>query len=193
MDDREETAEAPFPEVTAAVAARDYAELGERVASVLQAAEEAADEIEAEALRKADALRRRTETEARAEVENERAKAAAEAGRLRTAAVADAEAIRDAAQTAAGRIAQEGQRRLGELREDARALEGRFESAVDDLHDLIAQLEAVVRNAAHRPEVVVQPEADTDPGRALEDDLRPRTEDAEASADVSNGHSTPRL
>jgi hypothetical protein len=193
MDDHmDEQAVTSSPEPPAAAAARDYAELGERVAAVLRAAEEAAEEIQEEALRKADALRRRGETEARAQVENERAKAAADAGRLRKAAVADAEAIRDTAQAAAGRIAQEGQRRLGELREDGRALEGRFESAVDDLHDLIAQLEAVVRNAAQRPEVTVEPEdADTDPGRALEDDLWPRSEDAERPVDLPNRQTPP--
>lgn len=166
--------------------AREYAELGERVAGVLRAAEEAAEAIEAEAHEKADALRRRAEVEARATVEDERVKAAADAGRLRQAAVADAETIRDAAQAAAGRIAQEGQRRLGALREDARALEGRFESAVDDLHDLIAQLESVVRDAVHRTPVTADPEQDTDPGRALEEDLWPRGEDAEQPADTTN-------
>lgn len=191
MEDRNEQTGTPSPEAPSA-AARDYAEIGEQVAAVLRAAEEAAEEIQGDALRKADAVRRRAETEARAQVENERAKAAADAGRLRNAAVADAESIRDTAQAAAGRIAQEGQRRLGELREDARALEGRFESAVDDLHDLIAQFEAVVRNAAQRPEVTVEPaEADMDPGRALEDDLWPGSEDAERPAGVSNTPTPP--
>ena len=183
MDEREETG---ISEAPAGAGGRDYAELGERVAAVLAAAETAAEEIQADALRKADALRRRTETEARAEAEDERAKAVAEASRLRRAAVADAEAVRDAAQAAAGRIAQEGQRRLGELRTEARALEGKFESAVDDLHDLIAQLEAVVRNAAGRAEHS-EPEADTDPGRELEADLRPAAAFAEPAADPPNG------
>jgi hypothetical protein len=168
-----------FPDSPPA-AAREYAELGERVAGVLRAAEEAAQGIQEDARRKADGVRRRAETEARAQVENERAKAAA-----------DAESIRDAAQAAAGRIAQEGQRRLGELREAGRALEGRFESAVDDLHDLIVQLEAVVHEAAHRSEVTVEAEdADTDPGRALEHDLWPRGEGAERPADAANVHQT---
>ncbi len=180
LDEREETGVAEAPE---APVGRDYAELGSRVAAVLAAAESAAEEIQAEATRKADALRRRAETEARAEAEEERAKAVAEASRLRRAAVADAEAVRDAAQAAAGRVASEGQRRLGELRTEARALEGKFEAAVDDLHELIAQLEAVVRNAAGRPERA-EPEADTDPGRELEADLRP----AAAVADPPNGH-----
>src|SRR5262245_17534798 len=180
MDETPETA------ATDAPAGRDYAELGERVAAVLAAAESAAEEIQADATRKADALRRRAETEARAEAEDERAKAVAEASKLRRAAIADAEAIRDAAQAAAGRVAQEGQRRLGDLRTEARALEGKFEAAVDDLHDLIAQLEAVVRNAAGRSEPS-EPEADTDPGRELEADLRPAAAFAEASADAPNG------
>jgi DNA anti-recombination protein RmuC len=186
MEPRADEESGRFVEPHSAVA-REYAELGERVAGVLRAAEEAAEAIKEEAREKADAMRRRAETEARAKVEDEHAKAAADAGRLREAAVADAETIRDAAQAAAGRIAQEGQRRLGALREDARALEGRFESAVDDLHDLIAQLESVVRNAVQRPAVTVEPATDdTDPGRALEEDLWPRGEDAEQPADTTN-------
>ncbi len=183
LDEREETDVSESPE---APVGRDYAELGSRVAAVLAAAESAAEEIQAEATRKADALRRRAETEARAEAEDERAKAVAEASKLRRAAIADAEAVRDAAQAAAGRVASEGQRRLGELRTEARALEGKFESAVDDLHELIAQLEAVVRNAAGRPERS-EPDADTDPGRELEADLRPAGAFAESVPDAPNG------
>lgn len=186
--------------------ARDYAELGDRVASVLNAAEEAATSIRAEAESEAESVRREAAESARAAAEDERSRAAEEAARLVSSALSDAQAIRDAARAAASRIAEEGQRRLGELRDDARRLEGRFERAVDDLHDLIAPLDAVVQGAVDRPEgaatrrvgdapatpvlsVVAQPdtppEADVDPGTALADDLWPRAtgqEDARPAA-----------
>jgi len=94
-----------------------------------------------------------------------------------SAAQADAAAIREATRAAARRIAEEGQRRLGELRRDARALEGRFESAVDDLRDLVVQLESVVQNAVQHE----GPERNGAPA-ALADDLRPSARDEAPAA-----------
>ena len=154
-----------------------FSELGERVASILTAAEEAAAQMRAEAERHAEALRRDADAEARARTQEERTRAVTEADRLISAAQADAAAIRDATRAAARRISEEGQRRLGDLRKDARALEGRFESAVDDLRDLVAQLETVVLNAARHEE----PEKN---GSApeLADDLRPGARDEAPAA-----------
>jgi hypothetical protein len=208
VDDR---AESEITEAPEAPPARDYAELGERVAAVLRAAEEAAQELHDEAVREAEALRRRAERESRAQAEEERSRASGDAERLRAAALADAEAIRDTAQAAAGRIAQEGQRRLGELRTEARTLERRFESTVDDLHDLIAQLDSVVRGAGQRSHGDVSAaagparaeEADTDAEleaaaeHALAEDLRPRRSEpepvgeADTAPDKPNGSRSP--
>jgi len=129
---------------------RGYADLGEHVASILTAAEEAAEQIRADASREAEELRLASREESRTHLDSERRRATDEAERLRSAAVADARAIRDTARAAARRIAEEGQRRLHELRTDARALEGRFETAVEQLHDLIAQLDDVVQGSIDR-------------------------------------------
>jgi len=130
--------------------ARGYADLGEHVASILTAAEHAAEQIRADASRDAEELHRTSREESRTHLDSERRRATDEAERLVSAAVADARAIRDTARAAARRIADEGQRRLHELRTDARALEGRFEIAVDELHDLIAQLDDVVQDSIGR-------------------------------------------
>jgi hypothetical protein len=133
-------------------AARGYADLGEHVASILNAAEQAGEQMRADAAREADELRRSARDDARSHVDSERHRATDEAERLVTAAIADARAIRDTARAAARRIAEEGQRRLHELRTDARALESRFETAVEDLHDLIGQLDDVVQDSIGRDE-----------------------------------------
>ena len=130
--------------------ARDYADLGEHVASILTAAEQAAEQIRADATREADELRSSSREESRSHVDAERRRATDEAERLVSAAVADARAVRDAARAAARRVAEEGHLRLRELRGDARSLEGRFETAVEQIHDLIAQLDDVVQNAIER-------------------------------------------
>ena len=174
---------------------RDYADLGERVAAVLNAAEEAAAAIRAEAESEAEAVRSEAAAAAQGSAEEERRLGAEEADRLVSSAIEDAGAIREAAHAAASRVAEEGRRRLGELRDDARRLEGRFERAVDDLNDLIAQLDAVVQGAVERPErhetsaadappaapilsVVADPDtppdADLEPEAELARDLRPR-------------------
>jgi vacuolar-type H+-ATPase subunit H len=165
-----------------------FADLGEHVASILSAAEQAADQIRADAEREAEQLRTDAAEAARSHHESTRARATDEAERLVSAATADARAIRDTARAAATRIAEEGQRRLQELRTDARALEGRFESAVDELHDLIAQLDDVVQGAVRRPETspltVVESPADAEPDE-LERDLWPgAVEDPPAEPDA---------
>jgi hypothetical protein len=132
--------------------ARGYADLGDHVASILTAAEQAAEQIRSDAAREAESLRATSREEAQSHTQSERRRATDEAERLVSAAVADARAIRDTARAAATRIAEEGQRRLQELRLEARGLEGRFETAVDELHDLIAQLDDVVQDSVRRPE-----------------------------------------
>ena len=132
--------------------ARGYADLGEHVASILTAAEQAAEQIRADAAREAEELRASSREESRSHVDAERRRATDEAERLVSAAVADARAIRDTARAAARRITEEGHRRLHELRTDARALEGRFETAVEQLNDLMAQLDGVVQDSMGRPD-----------------------------------------
>ena len=136
----------------AGTGARGYADLGEHVASILTAAEQAAEQIRADATRESEELRESSREESRSHIESERRRATEQADRLVSAAVADARAIRDTARAAARRITEEGQRRLDELRTDARALEGRFETAVEQLNDLMAQLDDVVQGSIRHPD-----------------------------------------
>jgi hypothetical protein len=162
-------------QTSAEAPSRDYSEVGGHIASILNAAEQAAAEIRADAAREAEALRRAAESEAETLGTASRRGAEEEAERLVSGAKADALAIRDTARAAAERIAEEGGRRLEELRLDARALEGRFERVVDDVRDLIAQLEHVVVNSVDSPAGDDEPPA---PALAaapeLREDLWPR-------------------
>lgn len=150
---------------------RDYEELGEHVASVLNAAEQAAEQIRSDAQRTAEQTRRDAEADAHSYAEERRREVDAESERRRADAVADASAIRDTARDAARRVADEGRRRLGELRDDASALERRFESAIDELRDLVSQLDDVVlsRGRGEPAAAPVDPSAPT-----LDEALRPR-------------------
>ncbi len=172
------------PETTARLSARDYSDIGAHIAAILNAAEQSAEKIRAEAERDATELRRTTEADVEGQTSMTRRDAQAEAERLMAGAAADARAIRDTAKAAATRIADEGGRRLEELRLEARVLEGRFERVVDDLRNLIAQLEHVVVGAADRsdlPRPAERPRLAAAPD--LREDLRPRrTRDPELEA-----------
>lgn len=152
---------------------RDYTDVGDRVAAILNAAEEAASGIRTDASRQAERLRADAETEANALLQERRREADLEAERVLSSATEDAEALRTAAEAATRRIAEVGQQKLEGLRAEARALEGRFEAAVDDLRDLTAQLEDVVVGVVRRD--------DAHPGRQLTEDLWPAAELAEAA------------
>jgi hypothetical protein len=176
---------APGPSV------RDYAEVGARVASILNAAEEAARQIRRDAERAAETTRREAESEAERYANERRRDVDGEVERVVAGAVADADAVRDTARAAAQRIAQEGHRRLAELRDEARALERRFESAVDELRDLVAQLEDVVGGAARRDVTAERPAYETRDAEGpqgeeadLSDVLRPAPERAQPSGET---------
>ncbi|MBD0291102.1 MAG: hypothetical protein ICV74_07590 [Thermoleophilia bacterium] len=150
---------------------RDYGRLGERIAGILKAAEDAAAGISGDAAREAAELRRRAQAEAEALVFERRREAEADAERLLSQAASDAAAIRDAVYAAAERIGDEGHRTLEQLRLEARALEERFEAAVDGLRELVAQLEDVVLAAARQ---APSPSSDAD-GRGEVDERGPST------------------
>jgi hypothetical protein len=130
---------------------QDYADFGGRIAGILSAAETAAAEIRADAERAADEHRRATAADADAYAAERRREADEEADRRLAQAADDAAAVRDAVYAATRRIGEEGTRALEQLRTEARALEGRFETAVDNLRGLISQLEDVVLEAGSRP------------------------------------------
>jgi F0F1-type ATP synthase membrane subunit b/b' len=148
----------------------DHGDTGTRVAGVLNAAEEAAETIRAEARRHADETLRQAKTDASARVdeltrEAERVRAEADeyARDIRSAVdsygtqarreaeeqarklLADAEdearAIREAAQEMANQIEEGARRRHESLVGEAKSLEERRQRVLDGLRDLAAQLQ----------------------------------------------------
>jgi hypothetical protein len=126
----------------------DYADIGVRVAGVLNAAEEAAEQIRADARRSAEDIRRQAEAEARRFTAERRREADQEAHRVLAAAHSQAKAIRDEAQAAARQVEEAGLLRQEQFRQQIRALEQRVERALDGLRGVTAQLQDVVLDAA---------------------------------------------
>ena len=133
MDER---IDKPASEILSASRAGAHDGLGERVASVLNAVEQTAERIRADAVRAAN---EKAGAEPRSYAEERRRRGAA--------ALTDPSAMGDTARAAARRFAGQGQRRLVELRDDVRALERRFEAAIDELGELVSQLDDVVLSA----------------------------------------------
>jgi F0F1-type ATP synthase membrane subunit b/b' len=148
----------------------DHAETGSRVAVVLNAAEEAAETIRAEARRHADDILREAKSDAATRVEEltreaERIRAEAddyardirvavdsygtqarrdaeqEARTILAEAEEQARASREAAQEIAGQIEEEARRRHESLVREAKSLEERRQRVLDGLRDLAAQLQ----------------------------------------------------
>ncbi len=163
----------------------DHGETGSRVAAVLNAAEEAAETIRAEARRHADEVLREAKNGAGARVEEltreaERVRAEADdyARDIRAAVdsygtqarrdaeeearkiVSDAEdharATREAAQDMANQIEEDARRRHESLVREAKSLEERRQRVLDGLRDLAAQLQ----------DALVEP-----PGRDMDESL----------------------
>jgi colicin import membrane protein len=149
--------------------AKGYTDVGEAVAGVLRAAEEAAEKIRAEAraqaieiveaargdaaarieelTREAERTRRDAEeyaSDLRQTVESyasrQRREADAEARRILARAEAQARATREAAQEMAGRIESEAQLRTEGMRGEIRSLEERRERVLVELRELAAEL-----------------------------------------------------
>jgi hypothetical protein len=164
-------------------------DVGDRVSAILNAAEEAARQIRADAERAAEATRREAEREAERYAGERRSEVDGEGERVLAGARADAEKMRETAHAAAQRVTEEGRRRLEELREEARTLGRRFESAIDELRDLVTQLEDVAPTASRRPgEEGREPEQSHPAGGAdLTGALRPASGRAESprKSDVS--------
>lgn len=158
-----------------------YAEIGERVAGVLSAAETAAEQIRADARLEAEELLRTAKvdaeqarrdaatydsdtrdavdtfaTERRREAEQEVQKRLADAE-------GQARATREAAEQMALRIEEDGRLRGQALRDESRAVEERLKKALVGLRRMTAQLE----------ELVGAPEASQEDGESLADALKP--------------------
>ena len=127
--------------------AEEYGEVGTRVATVLNAAEDAAEQIRADATRTADDIRRRAENEARAYATRRRQEADEEARRVVAEAQAQAHAIRQSAHAEARGIEDAAVREQEQFRAQTVALEKRVEQALDGLRGVTAELQDVVLDA----------------------------------------------
>jgi hypothetical protein len=150
--------------------ANGSADVGARVTGILDAAEQAAEQIRADALRQAHETMRRAEADAEVRIEElsreaERVRAEAddyardirqavdsygtqarreaeeEARRLVSEAEEQARATREAAQAMSEQIQSDASRRHETLQREARALEERRQRVIEGLRDLVAQLQ----------------------------------------------------
>lgn len=168
-------------EATPGPGSSTYAEIGERVAGVLSAAEAAAEQIRADARLDAEEILRAAGEDAeqvrreamaydgdtRAAVDTYAAERRREAEQEVQKQLADAEtqarATREAAEQMALKIEQDGRLRGQALREESRAVEERLKKALVGLRRMTVQLE----------ELVGAPEAAETDGESLADALRP--------------------
>jgi hypothetical protein len=166
-------------------ASRDYAEFGDRVAAVLQAAEEAAEQIRADAkaaaeqmtlqaeqeantrLEEASREAERVRTEAHAESKNtreaveiyatnHRREAEERAAKLVTDAESQARASREAAEAMAQRIEESARGLEEEAREQERIIRGRMQRYLAALRDVSRQIEEVLSEPARSGETLVE-------------------------------------
>ena len=128
-----------------------YDEFGDRVAGVLAAAEQAAEQIRKDAELEIERLREEADQYA-LDVRNavdsyaqkHRREAEAEIRDMLESAQAEARAMREAAQAMAGQLQEEARRAREGLSNDTRALEDRRTRALDDLRDIAATLQDLV-------------------------------------------------
>jgi hypothetical protein len=136
---------------------RDYAQFGDRVASVLRAAEEAAEQIRADARAAAQGMTRQAEQEAKARLEQSRG----EADRLRAEADAESRNTRESAQayTAnhrreaeehAARLLSEAETQARTSREAAEAMVHRIEESARALEEEVREQERMIRGRMQR-------------------------------------------
>jgi hypothetical protein len=136
---------------------RDYAQFGDRVAAVLQAAEEAAEQIRADAKASAEQMTRQAEQEANTRLEESRK----EAERVRTEAHTESKNTREAVELYATNHRREAEERAGKLlsdaetqarasREAAEAMAQRIEESARSLEDEAREQERMIRGRMQR-------------------------------------------
>lgn len=118
----------------------DVTELGDRVAAVLRAAEEAAEQIRTDAQAAAEQVRRQAEQEAKARLEESRR----EAVRVLSDAETQARSSREAAEAMVQRIQESARSLEEEVREQERMIRGRMQRYLAGLRDASGQIEAVL-------------------------------------------------
>jgi hypothetical protein len=119
----------------------DVTQLGDRVAAVLRAAEEAAEQIRTDAQAAAEQVTRQAEHEAKARLEESRR----EAVRVLSDAETQARASREAAEAMVQRIQESARSLEEEVREQERMIRGRMQRYLAGLRDASGQIEAVLR------------------------------------------------
>jgi arylsulfatase A-like enzyme len=187
--------EVKSPKQEGPVVSRGYTEFGDRVAAVLQAAEEAAEQIQSDAQTAAEQMTRQAEQvskslleEAKSEAQRVRVEADTEAKNTREAvesyatnhrreaeekaakalseADAQARAAREAAEAMAQRI-EEGARTLEEeVREQERMIRGRMQRYLAALRDVSSQIEDVLGETDRAEPALVEA---LDPERAKQE------------------------
>lgn len=178
-----EESEAKSPKQQSPAASRGYAEFGDRVAAVLQAAEEAAEQIRNDAQTAAEQMTRQAEQvskslleEAKSEAHRVRVEADTEAKNTREAvesyatnhrreaeekaskalsdADAQARASREAAEAMAQRIEESARSLEEEVREQERMIRGRMQRYLAALRDVSSQIEEVLGETEREPALV---------------------------------------
>jgi hypothetical protein len=164
--------------------ANESAGVGARVTGILEAAEQAAEQIRSDALREASETMRRAEADAQARIEEltreaervrleaddyardirqavdsygtqARREAEEEARALMQSAEDHSRSIRESADAMAEQIQAEAHRRHESLLREAKALEERRQRVLDGLRDLVAQLQdALVEPSGHEESLV---------------------------------------
>jgi cell division septum initiation protein DivIVA len=120
--------------------APDVTQLGDRVAAVLRAAEEAAEQIRTDAQAAAERITRQADHEAKARLEESRR----EAVRVLSDAETQARASREAAEAMVQRIQESARSLEEEVREQERMIRGRMQRYLAGLRDVSGQIEAVL-------------------------------------------------
>jgi cell division septum initiation protein DivIVA len=118
----------------------DVMQLGDRVAAVLRAAEEAAEQIRTDAQAAAERVTRQAEDEAKTRLEESRR----EAVRVLSDAETQARAAREAAEAMVQRIQESARSLEEEVREQERMIRGRMQRYLAGLRDVSGQIETVL-------------------------------------------------
>lgn len=140
-----------------------YADLGNRVAAVIHAAEEVAARVREEAREEAAAIRRDAETEASVRVEHltkEAEQLHQKAEKVLAEAEAQARARNEAAEATAARIEAEAIKHQEDLNAAARALEERLQNTLEGLERVSTNAEQVLGPAA-KPKSVRKKDGDS--------------------------------
>jgi hypothetical protein len=132
----------------------DYMQFGDRVAAVLRAAEEAAEQIRADARAAAEQTTRRAEQDATTRLEEARREAEAQAARLLSDAETQARASREAAEAMVQRIQESARSLEEELGEQERMIRGRMQRYLAALTDVSGRIEAVLGEPKRRDPLV---------------------------------------